>query len=117
MQFTDHKAIYLQIIDLVMEKILSKEWAIGEKIPSVRDLGASIEVNPNTVMRAYDKLQKDELIFNKRGLGFYVSENAAEKIQHLLKKNFLENEAPKFFQNAKLLNISLNEIMDLYNKH
>ena len=117
MLFNDQKAIYLQIIDHVMEKILVKEWIAEQKIPSVRELGASIEVNPNTVMRAYDKLQQEGLIFNKRGLGFYVSTDVPTKIQQELRKNFMKNDAPKFFQHAKLLNISLNEIVSLYNEN
>ena len=115
MQFTNDKPIYQQIIDLVMEKILKKEWAAGEKILSVRDLGATLEVNPNTIMRSYEKLQQDEIIFNKRGLGFFVAEDAQDRIIGLRKESFLEQEAPRFLQTAKLLNISLDEITDLYN--
>lgn len=115
MKFDSDKPIYLQIIDIVTEKIITKEWPIGEKILSVRDFAANIEVNPNTVMRSYDKLQQDEIIFNKRGLGFYVAENAIQIILKEKKSYFLEVEAPKFFQTAKLLNISIDELINLYN--
>ncbi len=114
MHFQSDKPIYLQIIDLVMEKILTEEWTVGEKIPSVRDLASGIEVNPNTVMRSYDKLQQDGIIFNKRGLGFFVSEEAKTLILHEKRTAFLEVEAPKFFQNAKLLNISIDELVERY---
>ena len=117
MQFSPDKAIYLQIIDLVMEKILTEEWKIEEKIISIRELGAAIEVNPNTVMRAYEKLQQDEIIYNKRGIGYFVDSHAIEKIRQIMKKNFVESEAPKFFQNAKLLNISIDELITLYKSY
>ncbi|WP_156306141.1 GntR family transcriptional regulator [Sphingobacterium endophyticum] len=114
MQFQSDKPIYLQIIDLVMEKILIGEWKVGEKILSVREFAASVEVNPNTVMRSYDKLQQDEIIFNKRGLGLFVKENAVKIIMNEKKANFLQHEAPKFFQTAKLLNIEIDELIELF---
>ncbi|GAA4132909.1 GntR family transcriptional regulator [Sphingobacterium kyonggiense] len=117
MKFNNEKPIYLQIIDMVMEKILKKEWKNSEKILSVRDLGSSIEVNPNTVMRAYDKLQQDGIIFNKRGLGFYVAEDAIDKILQNKRQHFLSNEAPLFFQTAKLLQISKEELIELYQNY
>jgi len=114
MNFQSDKPIYLQIIDIVMEKILTKEWNSGDKILSVREFAASVEVNPNTVMRSYDKLQQDEIIFNKRGLGLFVSENAIQIILKEKKVNFIQVEVPKFFQTAKLLNISIDELIELY---
>ena len=114
MQFQSEKPIYLQIIDIVTEKILTGEWPIGEKILSVREFAASVEVNPNTVMRSYDKLQQDGIIFNKRGLGLFVAEQAIQIILTEKKANFLDVEAPKFFQSAKLLNISIDELIELY---
>ncbi len=115
MKFSNEKPIYIQIIDLVMEKILKDEWKLDEKIPSVRELGALVEVNPNTVMRSYDKLQQDEIIYNKRGLGFFVSLDAKDRILHARRSNFLLHEAPNFFQMAKLLGISREELIQLYN--
>lgn len=79
MRFDTEKAIYLQIADHVMEKILKKEWLAEQKILSVRDLGGELEVNPNTVMRAYDLLQQQEIIYNKRGLGFFIAKDAKKK--------------------------------------
>ena len=117
MQFTNDKPIYQQIVDLVVRKILTEEWRAEDKILSVRDLGAALEVNPNTVMRAYDKLQQDEVIFNKRGLGFFVSPDAISKIRKERKAQFLHEEAPQFFQTAKLLHISIDELIDLYNRN
>lgn len=114
MQFQTDKPIYIQISDLVMEKILKGDWGPEEKILSVRELGASIEVNPNTVMRAYDLLQQDEIIFNKRGLGFFVAKKAPEIISRIKKQHFLKTAVPQFFQSAKLLNISIEELIDLY---
>lgn len=57
MQFnTTGQAIYLQIVDYVCEKILLDEYQPEDKLPSVREMGMQLEVNPNTVMRAYEVL-------------------------------------------------------------
>ena len=61
MDFKETQAIYLQIVDLVCDHIVTGKWKAQERIPSVRELGVQLEVNPNTVMRAYDYLQAREI--------------------------------------------------------
>ena len=78
MDFKETQAIYLQIVDLVCDHIVTGKWKAQERIPSVRELGVQLEVNPNTVMRAYDYLQAREIICNKRGVGFFVTEGASK---------------------------------------
>lgn len=117
MEFTGDKAIYIQIKDLVMERILLGEWLPDEKIPSVRDLGTDIEVNPNTVMRSYDLLQQSEIIYNKRGLGFFVSTNAVEIINSEKKKEFVENELPTLFKTIDLLKMEISELIERYEQY
>jgi|SRR5690606_9284569 len=114
MQFTNDKAIYLQIVELVEEKILQQEWSLEDRIPSVRELGAAIEVNPNTVMRAYEKLQQEGIIYNKRGIGFFVATQARDSILKTKRRNFLTHEAPLFFKTAKLLSVELETLISLY---
>ena len=76
MEFREPQAIYLQIAEYVCEKILLKIWTTDQKIPSVRELAVDLEVNPNTVMRAYEFLQNREIIYNKRGIGFFIKNDA-----------------------------------------
>ena len=59
MQFTEEKPIWRQIYDLIAMRILSGEWAEMERIVSVREMAAAVGVNPNTVMRSYEKLEAD----------------------------------------------------------
>jgi GntR family transcriptional regulator len=114
MEFKDKQSIYLQIADYICEQILLTKWPPGERIPSVRDLAAMMEVNPNTVMRTYDFLQTKEIIFNKRGIGYSASENASELILAYRKERFVENELPEFFKAMYLLNISMDELQSRY---
>lgn len=78
MEFNSNKAIYLQISDIICEKILSGELKADDRIPSVREYGASIGVNPNTVMRTYEKLTNEGIIYNKRGIGYFIGEKAKD---------------------------------------
>ncbi len=114
MEFKSNQAIYLQIADFICEQILLEKWPPGERIPSVRDLAARLEVNPNTVMRTYDFLQGKDIIFNKRGIGYSASDRSAELILAYRKERFLENELPAFFKTLYLLNITMDELQSRY---
>lgn len=114
MEFKDKQSIYLQIADYISEQIVLGKWPPGERIPSVRDMAGMLEVNPNTVMRTYDFLQGREIIFNKRGIGYSVSNDAKERIGIYRKERFLTNELPDFFRTISLLQISMEEIQLLY---
>ena len=110
MEFHSQRAIFLQIADLLTDGILEKKWAADERIPSVRELAASIEVNPNTVMRAYTFLQDQNIITNKRGIGFFVTSDSVAKIIQLKRAEFIAQEIPKLSKTLKLLNISFDEM-------
>ncbi len=114
MEFKDKQSIYLQIADYICEQILLGKWPPGERIPSVRDLGGMLEVNPNTVMRTYEFLQNKEIIFNKRGIGYSADEKANERILAYRKERFLEIELPEFFKTMYLLNVGLEELQARY---
>jgi len=108
MEFRENEAIYLQIAAFVGDNILIEKWI--EKIPSVRELAVDLQVNPNTVMRAYEFLQVKEVIINKRGIGLFVAPDAKKKLKDYRKERFLGQELPEFFRNISLLDISIEEI-------
>lgn len=110
MIFKETQAIYLQIANWVCEQILLQKWAVSERALSVRELGSRLEVNPNTALRAYDYLQKEGIIENKRGVGYFVSEEAVEKIHQLRKAQFLETELPLLFKTMEMLEIGVGEM-------
>ena len=110
MEFNGNRSIYLQICDAICEQILSGTLRPDERIPSVREYGAEIGVNPNTVMRSYELLQSKEIIINKRGIGFNVGENAKAIILEEQKKQFMEEELPEIVKKLKLFGISIEEV-------
>lgn len=115
MEFRDNKAIYLQIADYVCEGILLSKWKSDEKVPSVRELAVDLEVNPNTVMRTYDMLQTKNIISNKRGIGFFVNEDAVANVKSYRKVQFMDEELPVVFRNIYLLNVGFDELESRYN--
>ena len=114
MDFKENPAIYIQIAEYVCEQILLKKWKLGDKIISIRDLAINMEVNPNTVQRAYDFLQQRTIIAQKRGVGFFVEEDAMERILLFRREQFMEHELPVFMRNIFLLKIDFREIKTLY---
>ena len=105
MEFNSNKSIYLQICDAICEQILSGSLRPDERIPSVREYGAEIGVNPNTIMRSYEKLTVDGIIYNRRGIGYFISPNALETVLEAQRKEFLENELPAILKRMALLGI------------
>jgi GntR family transcriptional regulator len=117
MEFGDSHAIYLQIADQLSENILLRKWNPGDRIPSVRELAVGIEVNPNTVMRTFSYLQEKGIIYNKRGIGYFVSDDGFEKTKALRRENFINQELPKFFRELRLLNLTMEDLSNLFNQH
>jgi len=117
MEFKETQAIYLQIGDYICDQILLGRWKEGERILSVRELGVALEVNPNTVVRTFEFLQNREIIFNKRGLGYFASEDAKKKIIQYRKKQFLEEDLPQVFKNMTLMDMTFKDLENEYNKY
>ena len=103
MEFRDNQAIYLQIADLFCENILLGKWNPGDRIPSVREMAVETEVNPNTVMRTFTYLQEKGIIYNKRGIGYFVEEEGFEKTKALRKEVFVSQELPRLFSAMTVL--------------
>ena len=110
MEFNSNKSIYLQICDAICEQILSGVLKPDERIPSVREYGAEIGVNPNTIMRSYEKLTADGIIYTKRGIGYFISPDACKTVLAAQRKEFLEEELPQILRRMKLLGITIDEL-------
>ena len=108
MNFSPQKPIYLQICDSISERIISGELKAEERIPSVREYGSEIGVNPNTMMRCYEKLTADGIIYNKRGIGYFVAADAPGTILAAQRREFLEKEVPAIRRRMKLLGLDVS---------
>ena len=109
MDFQKQKPIYLQIADRLMEQILGGQ--VDDRMPSVREVASAMGVNPNTVVRSFDHLQTAEIIYNRRGVGYFVSADARQRILAAQRREFLEDELPVIRQRLKALDISIDELV------
>lgn len=110
MDFKKQKPIYQQIADTLCERIVGKELIADERMPSVRDVAVQLGVNPNTVMRTFDFLQQTEIIYNKRGVGYFVSPDAPDKVLELQRKEFVEEDLPILVQKMNMLGLSFDDL-------
>src|SRR3569833_1656673 len=117
MQFRESPASYLQIADYVCEKVLLKEWAPAARIPSVRELAVQFEVNPNTVMRTYVFLQQQEIIYNQRGIGFFIADGAMQQAIRLRKQTLVEKDLPQVYRNLYLLGMDTNDLESGFHRY
>jgi len=113
--FTGDKPIYKQIKDIVKRNILNDTWEENNKIPSVRDLSSKMSVNPNTIMRAFRELQNEDILLNKRGIGNIVKDGARDRIFKEKQKNFKNYKIVNIIKEAKLLNISKADFVEIVN--
>lgn len=117
MIFKESKPIYLQIADRICDEILQGIYHEGERIPSVREYAALVEVNANTAMRAFDFLQNQSVITMKRGIGYYVSDGARGRILVFRREAFYNEELFDFFHQIYTLGFSMEEVNELYHKY
>ena len=113
MDFQSTKGIFLQIAENLCHQILAGALKAGDRVPSVRDLAAEFEVNRNTVLRTYALLDDAGVFDNKRGVGFFVSENAIELILATEKAEFFNRDLPAFIEKVKMLQLTENDLSEL----
>lgn len=112
MNFSNDKAIYVQIAELLCDEILASKYKEDERIPSVREYAVLLEVNANTTVKSYDLLAGEGIIYNKRGLGYFVSAGAKKQIKKARKKEFMKERLPELARQMKLLDISTEEVVE-----
>ncbi|MBQ9137544.1 MAG: GntR family transcriptional regulator [Alistipes sp.] len=117
MNFDNTQPIWMQIYELILSRIAAAEWAEEERIPSVRELGATLVVNPNTVMRTYERLTEQGLIYNKRGIGYFVAEGAKAAAAAIARERFITEQLPPLFARMKSIGITAEEFLTIYNQY
>lgn len=111
MTFNNDKAIYIQMADRLCDDILAGTYSDDDRVPSVREYAVSLEVNTNTAVKAYDQLARDGIIYNRRGLGYFVTPGARNSIMQARRKAFLDTTLPSLFRDMRLLGIGIDDIV------
>ena len=111
MMFNNDKPIFQQMADRLCDEILVQTYQDDERIPSVREYAVMLEVNTNTAVKAYEQLSRENIIYNKRGLGYYVTPGAREQILKQRRKAFLEQQLPELFRQMNLLGLGIEDVV------
>ena len=102
--------------DRLCDEILSGVYKDDDRIPSVREYAVLLEVNTNTAVKAYELLAREEIIYNKRGLGYFVTKGAKKQIMNARKKEFMKERLPELFRQMQLLDITIDDVVREYGR-
>ena len=114
MTFNSDKPIFMQMADRLCDEILADKYQDDDRIPSVREYAVLLEVNINTAVKAYDELARANIIYNKRGLGYFVTKGAKKQILKERKHVFMKEQLPELFRQMQLLGITLEDVKVAY---
>lgn len=114
MEFKTDRPIYRQIAEFCFACILSGAWREGEKVPSVREMSVDMSVNTHTVLKAYEYLQLHGIIEPRRGMGYFLADDARIKVNTTRKEDFFTVSAPELFEQMELLGITETDLIDAY---
>lgn len=113
---SDNRPIYVRLADQICDRILLEDYRPLERIPSVREYAVTQQVNPATAARAFEILERQGVIFNKRGLGFFVAEGAENIIRNIRIETLLGEESQLFFSRLSLLEVTPDQLREMYTK-
>ena len=100
--------------DRLCDEILAGKYKDDDRIPSVREYSVLLEVNTNTAVKAYDELARANIIYNKRGLGYFVTPGAKKQILKERKQEFMKQRLPELFRQMQLLDITIDDVANAY---
>ncbi|WP_125152954.1 GntR family transcriptional regulator [Clostridium rectalis] len=113
-RFDDKTPIYIQIMDYIKQGIVSGKLNRGDKLPSVREMATKFRVNPNTLQRAYQELERQGITYTQRGTGTFVKED--ENMVDELKNNLASNIVNSFIEGMKKIGFSNEDIIKVISK-
>lgn len=112
--FSQDKPIYLQISERLCNEIIDGAYADDSRIPSVRDYASVLQVNANTAVKAYEQLSRDGIIYQRRGMGYFVTAGARDRIVAHRREMFINETLASVFNDMKLLGISIDDVVREY---
>ncbi|UQZ36508.1 GntR family transcriptional regulator [Paenibacillus sp. PK3_47] len=108
-EFDNNQPIYIQIMNYIKGEIVTGKLLPGDKIPSVRELAAELQINPNTVQRTFQELEREEIVETRRGMGRYVT-GSRDKIM-TIKKEMAQDVLDRFIRGMEELGFRGEDIL------
>lgn len=113
-EFKDQRPIYIQLIEQIKLKIISGEYKLGQKFPTVRELAEEASVNPNTIQKALAELERSGFVYSQRTSGRFITEDI-DMIKEI-KLDIAKDQAVNFLKSMKSLGLSNEDIMEFLGK-
>ncbi|MGO4543672.1 GntR family transcriptional regulator [Paenibacillus sp. 2TAB23] len=110
-EFDNNLPIYLQIMNHIKKEIIVGKLKPGDKIPAVRELAVELQINPNTVQRAFQELEREQIVETKRGLGRYVTSEESKIME--IKKEMAGDLLGRFIQGMQELGFANHDIVNI----
>lgn len=110
MDFKADKPIFRQIVDLCHSRILAGDWPPGARIPSIRELAVEFAVNNRTVLSAFEEMQSEGIIAPRRGMGYYLDENAPAIVMDIKRSDFFDTTLRQLRHTMRELGITPDEV-------
>lgn len=114
MDYKNNTPIYIQIMNLIKSDIINKKINCGEQLPSIRDMSVKYMVNPNTMQKVFKELEREGIVFTKRGMGTFVMEDYS--MIKILKESMANEVMDNFLQAMKELGFDDKEIIQNIDK-
>lgn len=111
------KPVFIQIIDMIEDEILAGNYKANDMIISTTEISKLLSVNPTTAVKAVSILTEDGVLYKKRGVGMFVTENAREDIVRRRRELFLKNDIPSLLREAGKLGIHEEELITMIKEH
>jgi DNA-binding transcriptional regulator YhcF (GntR family) len=109
----DSQPVFAYIMEIIENGIIGETWRTDELIISTTQISRLYNVNPATAVKAVSRLTEDGMLYKKPGIGMCVAEGAREKILERRKTAFLGTTVDTLLAEAKMLNISTEELINL----
>lgn len=109
--FNKRDPIYLQVIQLFKEKIVSGSLQPGQEVPSRRELANKLKINPNTVQRAYKEMEEEKLLFTEGNMPSRITEDT--KILAQLRTNMIQQAVEEFVTAIESIQIPTSEVLQI----
>jgi len=110
-EFDNNLPIYIQIMNYIKGEIVTGKLGPGDKILSVRELASELQINPNTVQRTFQELEREEIVETRRGMGRYVTSEESKIMT--IKKEMAKDVLERFIRGMKELGFQGEEIVSV----
>lgn len=110
-EFDNNLPIYLQVMDYIKKQIIAGHLKPGDKIISVREMATELQINPNTIQRTFQELERELIVETRRGLGRYVTSEETKIME--IKKDMASNLLDHFIQGMQELGFDNVDIVKI----